>query len=222
MPFVASIAEDRKNNGLAPCSGPMVSGTWDRFGYDVRKNYCRMCPFRFMLQPNCSLDFLTIGEVDPFKEELASLLSWMSQEDPGWGQFNGCVHETDYAYHLIGYKCPSPKGVVEEFLKSCLDVTMSEGFWKEWNYVMVEGWQGKPARKKIISGPMRSAVEKIFNNVTEPNTYTKKRLYHLYAAAALLQDAAYERGFRHIQATFGSLTEACRRAVTANASLDIS
>lgn len=223
MPFTASLGDDRKENGFSACATMIRQKIWDQQPWDVRKHYCLECPFRFTFQGSCSLDFLTVGDTDQFKEEVAACLSWIVENDPvSWTLLNGCVHEVEHAYRRLGRSAPpSPKAVVGGFLETCANLRRDDGFWKDWNYTYVEGFEGKPALKKDLPDPWKEYVEKIMLNLLEPVTYSGHRLLHLYAASSVFEDIAGDRGLPRAHQTFRLIVEACRKAVSARASLEI-
>lgn len=222
MPFTASLGNDRWRNGLAPCAPLIPKGFWDSQPWELRKEYCRVCPYRFAHRPSCSVDFMSVGETDQFKTELALALAWISDHDADWSDMEMAVNEVDFAYYYIGLETPSPMKVMASFIESCANVQPDEKFWKDWNYRGVEQLDGKPALKLQITGPMKSDVNKIALNVIEPQTYSGKRLLHLYAAAAVLEDLSVFMRLKTLERICGSLVETCRRAVMANSTVEIS
>lgn len=220
MPFTASLSDDRFRNPMAGCAGLAEHRLWHQQPLEIRKRYCLPCPFRFLKQPSCSLDFLTVGETTALKGQLSDCINMFLHANHPWSHFNGSVHEVELAYHYLGLATPRPRAVLERFLSSCLDVQRDAAFWKEWNYHFVEGCDARPVRAD--TGPTKGVVGKIVDNLTEPSTYKGKRLYHLFAASAVLEDAAGQGRLEVAQAAFGALLESCRRALMANAALEVS
>lgn len=221
MPFTISVGGDRGRNGLAPCAPLIPNGVWDAQPLDIKQQYCRCCPFRFTARPSCNLDFMTVSDTDNLKQELAIALAWTASDDADWPALNGCIYEVDFAYHYLGLEVPSPKSVMTAFIKSCAKITPDEKFWKDWNYRWVEHNEGKPALKTTVAADVRDDVDKITLNIIEPQVYAGKRLMHLHAATALLSDIAASLDLFVLKDICSNFVEACRRAISANASLEI-
>jgi hypothetical protein len=221
MPFTVSIGDDRGRNGLAPCAPLIPNGIWDDQPWEVKKEHCKACPFRFTGRPSCNLDFMTVSDTDPFKQELATSLAWVAARSAGWPALNGSIYEVDFAYYYLGLEVPPPKGVMSAFIQQCAMVVPNEKFWKEWNYRWVEHKEGKPAFRVEVTADVKDDVDKITLNIIEPQKYASKRLLHLYAASALLQDIADSLKLPVLEDVTRNLVEACRRAIMANASLEI-
>lgn len=222
MPFTVSLGNNRWRNGLAPCAPFIPNGIWNNQPWEIRKEHCRACPYRFPHRPSCSMDFMGVGDTDTLKIQVAQALSWVASVDPDWSEMDKSVYEADLAYFYIGLKTPSPKAVLSAFIGSCANVEPDEQFWKDWNYHGVEHKDGKPALKLKIPGPMKEEVDKIVLNVIEPQSYSGKRLYHLYAAAAVLWEIGKLLDLKTMIEIYGHLVEACRRAIMANSTVDIS
>lgn len=223
MPFSASLGQDRKNTGLAPCAPMISNGLWDKHPMEVQRQYCRACPYRFSRRPSCSFDFMTISNMDKFQVELAEVLIWISKKDPPWKEFDGSVYEVELAYHYLGFATPRPKEVVKKFIHLALTWTRDDSeFWKKFNYDMVEGHGASPTHTTRIPPEIKPVVDQIVKNVTEFAAYKASRLYHLYAACCIFSDAAYLLGLDGLDQIMTKLSEAGRRAMMANASLEIS
>ncbi len=221
MPFTVALGPDRGGNGLAPCAPLLPKGLWDAQPWELRKEYCRVCPFRFSHRPSCNVDLLNIGQTDALKAELSLALGRIASTEMDWSGLNRSVHEVELAYHYLGLVVPSPKQVLSAFIGSCANVEPDDQFWKEWNYFGVEQRGASPVKLKI-TGPMREEVNKLTLNVIEPQRYKGKRLLHLYAASAVLEEVADILAFHTLHGVYRILVEACRRALTANATLEVS
>lgn len=221
MPFTISLGDDRGRNGLAPCAPLIPKGVWDDQPWEVKKEHCKVCPFRFNHRPSCNVDFMTVSDTDPFKQELATALAWIAANDASWSSFNGSVYEVELAYHYIGLATPPPKEVISAFIQSCAMITPDEKFWKDWNYRWVEHKEARPGLRVQVTPSVKKDVDKITLNVIEPQKYGGKRLFHLYAAVAVLHDIANHLGLMILKETATSLVEACRRALMANSTLEI-
>lgn len=199
------------------------SGIWEKHPMEVQRQYCRACPYRFNRRPSCSFDFMTISQMDSFQVELADSLLWISNKDPGWKDFDGSIYEVELAYHYLGLKTPRPKEVIKEFIHQALEWNESDSeFWKKFNYEIVEGFSARPTHRSEIPPEIKPVVDKIVRNVTECAVYKARRLYHLYAACCVFSDVAYSLGYDALDQIMTKLTEAGRRAMMANASLEIS
>ena len=221
MPFTVALGNDRGRNGLAPCAPLIPKGFWNSQPWEVRKEYCKVCAFRFTHRPSCNSDFMSVGDTDALKSELAFALGQIAANEVDWAGLDRAVHEVELAYYYLGLEMPGPKQVLSAFIASCANVEPDEQFWKEWNYRGVEQKGGKPVRMRT-SGPLGEEVNKIALNVIEPQTYSGKRLLHLYAAAAIFEEVGGFLELKTLHEVYGSLMEACRRAVTANATLEVS
>jgi hypothetical protein len=164
---------------------------------------------------------MTVSDTDPFKQELATSLAWVAARGAAWSALNGAVYEVDFAYYYLGLETPTPKGVMSDFIQQCAMIVPNENFWKEWNYRWVEHKEGKPAFRVAVTADVKDDVDKITLNIIEPQKYSGKRLLHLYAASALLQDISTSLRLAVLEDVARNLVEACRRAITANASLEI-
>lgn len=220
MPFTASLDDDRKHNGLAACAGLLACGLWDNLPWEARRKHCRTCMLRFMKQPSCSLDFLTMGNTGQLKGEIAQCLAWASELAPEWTSLSGCVHEVELAYDRLGWDAQNPAVVLEDFMRIVAGTAHDEVLWKDWN-IYVEQYAGKPARADIPE-QMRSAVEEIVAALTIPCKFSGEKLLVLYAASAVFEDAATQIKLPMLKQTFGHLLEASRKAVMASASLEVS
>jgi len=221
MPFTASLGDDRKGNGLAACAGLLASGLWGSMPWEARRQQCRMCMLRFMKQPSCSLDFLTIGDTGRLKLEIAECLAWVAECTPSWTSFNGCVHEVELVYARLGHDAvPPPSQVLEDFMKVCAGAASDEVLWKDWN-IYVEQFEGRPQRAEVPVA-MKPAVDGIVDMLTSAARLNGRALFFLYAASSVFEDAATHLGLPTLKQTFGHLLEASRKAVAANASLEVS
>jgi hypothetical protein len=221
MPFTVSIGDDRGRNGLAPCAPLIANELWDKQPWEVKKEHCKACPFRFTGRPSCNLDFMTVSDTDTFKRDIATALAWTAANGANWPSLNGSIYEVDFAYYYLGLEIPSPKKVMSLFIESCAFVTPNEKFWKGWNYRWVEHKEGKPALRIEVTADVKEDVDKIALNIIEPQKYSGKRLLHLYAASAVLLDIADSIGLKTLGEISRNLLESSRRAITANASLEI-
>lgn len=221
MAFTVTLSKDRAKNGLAPCSSVIESGMWDDQPWEVKLQYCRACPFRFAYQPTCNLDLLTFSEVEEFKHDLSIALSWI-QSDPGNRFFDRTYREIEQAYHLIASPVPNPKKIIHDFLVDYPhpDKKIAEAFRAEWNTI-VEGYEGKPFR---IEGAedTKGVAGRIIESWMNPIKYSGRSLYRLYAAFSVLEAASEFLNLPRLLEASKRLVEACRRAVTAHASLEIS
>lgn len=228
MPITASLSDDRAKSPLAFCGELLEFKAWHNKPWVFRKDWCAKCPLRFNRQASCSLDVITIGEIGDLKNDLQECLRYLAT-NPGWEHFDGSIHETGYAYRKLKLEVPTPKLVIERFFQSCVEIKKDDEFWKEWNYQMVEGFEARPV-KDDGQGPMHAAAHKLITNLTEPITYSGERLYLLHAASSIFEDAAElmvewddcGNVAGVLPKAFGSIAEACRRAMMAGASLEIS
>lgn len=221
MPFTVGLGPDRGRNGLAPCAPLLHKGFWGSQPWDIRKIYCRTCPYRFNHRPSCNTDFLNVGQTDLLKSELSLAMGRIASTEMDWAGLPRAVHEVELAYYYIGLEMPGPKQVLSAFIGSCANVEPDEQFWKEWNYFGVEQRGANPVKLKI-TGPMKEEVNKLTLNVIEPQRYQGKRLLHLYAASAVLEEVSAILSLPTLHEVYSTMVEACRRAVTANASLEVS
>lgn len=222
MPFTASLGQDRAASANALC-GPLIKGgTWDATSWSARSRYCRSCSHRFKNRPSCSVDFMSISDTDPLTIDLANALVYIAEQDPDWREFGGVIYEADYAYSQMNARLPKPKKVVEDFIESCVDREVDKEFWKRWNHVGVEGFEGKPAlRVTWLQPEVKGAVEKIMKNIVEPATLGGVRLRHFYAAMAILNEVASTSDCETMDVVTEILLDACRAALTAGCSLEI-
>lgn len=223
MPFTAHLSEDRQHNATAQCAHLMRVGTWDTLTWEARMARCRCCALRFHFQPTCSLDFMQIGDTDDLKHSLGEFIDYIST-DPSWSDFPGAAHEVEYAYSHLGdvEHGRRPSDVFEDFVKCCVAVDKDDEFWKQWNYIMVEGFEGEPVHGDVITGPASKIVKKIVDNMLEPTTYWGERLYKFHAAASMILEFGIEQERPSIAGPFRLLTEATRKAIVSSASLKIS
>ena len=223
MPFSASLAADRRNGILALC-GPLIpGGIWEGMPWERQQKYCKACQYRFNRRPSCSFDFMTISQMDSFQVELGEVLLWVSDRDPSWKEFDGSVYEVELAYHFLGHETPRPKEAVKEFINHALTWQESDGeFWKKFNYDMVEGHDARPTHRTVIAPEIKPVVDQIVKNVTECSVFRGSRLHHLYAACCIFSDVAYLLGYDVLDQIMVKLAEAGRRAMMANATLEIS
>ncbi len=220
MPFTASLDDDRKHNGLASCAGLLSAGLWQSLPWDVRRRHCQTCLLRFSKQPSCSLDFLTMGNVGQLKLEIAQCLAWVSEMTPEWTSLDGSVHEVELAYSRLGWEFQDPACVLDDFMRVVAGTSPDEALWKDWN-IYVEQYEGKPARAEVPE-QMKVAVEEIVAALTTPSKFSGEKLLVLYAASAVLEDVATQVNLPTLKQTFAHLLEASRKAVMANASLEVS
>lgn len=223
MPFTAGLSEDRQHNAMAQCAHLMRVGTWDTLTWEARMAKCRGCAFRFHFQPTCSLDFMQIGDTDDMKHALGEFIDYIST-DPPWSDFPGAAHEVEYAYRQLGEDNLQrrPGEAFEDFVKCCVAVDVDSDFWKQWNYIMVEGYEGEVVHRDMPEGPASKIVKKIVDNLLEPTTYWGERLYKLHAAASMILEFGIEQERPSIGTPFRLLVEATRKAIVSSASLKIS
>lgn len=226
MPFTIGLRDDRGRNGLAPCAPMIHNGFWDSQPWEVRKEYCRTCYYRFLHQPTCNMDFMKVGDTEPFKAQVQRALGWIASEDPDWTVLESALYEADFAYYYIGLETPRPRQVISAFMGTCAKIQPDEQFWKAWNYRGGEQHGGRMVSWGVTDA-MKKDVTTIVLNVTEPQTYVSKRLLHLYAAAAVFWEIGKileeeGRAMDVLIEVCANLVEACRRAVMANSSLEIS
>jgi hypothetical protein len=177
-----------------------------------------------MHQPSCSLDFLTFSDIEEIKKELACSLKWLSS-DPPWDVLNGAQFEADLAYHLIGRNTPKPKDIIQEFVEKFLVSVPGtvEEFRKMWNYA-VEAFEGKTFVVNTATGgaEFSDPAKEILAFWMTPRSFLGPSLYHFYAAVSILEDAASNLDMVQLKDCMSLLVEASRRAVTAQASLEVS
>lgn len=223
MPFTAELADDRQHNALAQCAHLMRTHAWETLPWEAQVAKCRTCILRFAFNPTCSLDFMQIGDTDGLRHGLGEFIDYIST-DPPWTSLPKAGHEVEYAYSQLGELTLErrPSEAFEDFVKSCITVNVDEDFWKQWNYIMVEGYEGEPVHGDVVSGPASMIVKKIVDNLLEPTTYWGERLYKLHAAASMILEFGVEQERPSIADPFRLLTEATRKAIASSASLKIS
>lgn len=165
---------------------------------------------------------MQIGDTDGLKHSLGEFIDYIST-DPPWSDFPGAAHEVEFAYVQIGKPPPQePSEVFGDFIKSCISIDKDDEFWKQWNYIMVEGYEGEMVHGDVVTGPASKIVFKIVENLLEPTTYWGERLYRFHAAASLILEFGVEQERPSIANPFRLLTEATRKAIVSSASLKIS
>jgi hypothetical protein len=198
----------------------MRIGVWEGLSWDSQMSKCLGCHLRFRMNPTCSLDFMTIGDTDAVERGLGEFLDY-ALTDPPWSDLPTAVHEVRLSYSMVGAEVPTPMVAMQDFLESCIVVDIDSDFWKQWNYLMVEGFDAKPVRG-APKGDLSPIIKKIMENLLEPTTYWGERLFYLHSAASIILNFGINEERPSLTAPFGQLTEATRKAIDAVASLKIS
>lgn len=213
MPFTASLGEDRKNNSLAACAHAMRGGVWELLSTQAQAATCLTCPFRFEGRPSCSLDFMNVAQTDELREQIRAMIEDIFSFNAGWSHYPSAVHEASMVYWKLGRPLPPPPVVVSDFLGACLSVKQDEDFWKTWNYVLVEGFEGKPVNvgTQEKEDTIAESANKIVSNLVEPTDYWGERLLLLHAFVALLASHYEESGIypRLLKATRNAIISTC-------------
>lgn len=214
MPFTAALGKDRARSDYALCGPAVENGIWEGMAVEDRRVYCLDCPLRFTREASCNTDFLSVSSLDEFARTFEEAILDIAKRGSSWDWFPSSIYEVESAYQRLGMQIPSPIKVVEGFLSSCLDLPQDDDFWRDWNYTYVEQYAAKPVRQA------HAGLKKALKNLVGPNTFKGDRLLHLYALSALFEDVDSITS-THFLGVFGRLTEACRKAVQANASLEV-
>jgi hypothetical protein len=164
---------------------------------------------------------MTVSDTDTFKKDISTALAWTAANGANWPSLNGSIYEVEFAYYYLGLEVPSPKKVMSLFIESCAFISPNEKFWKVWNYRWVEHKEGRPALRSNVAKDNKDDVDKIILNIIEPQKYSGKRLLHLLAASAVLLDIADSLSLSALKEISRNLLESSKRAITANASLEI-
>lgn len=215
MPFTANLAEDRGGCPTACCRGPMALGTWESMSWEERRHYCGRCPLRFSGEYSCSLDFLTIGDLNRFKEEASEIVGWVLCSGPTWVTLESSLPELDFAFRAHPPAPKTPKEVVEDFIASRVPPAQDPKFWRDWNRA-VEYFGGN-----LVSKAIDPLGEHLAALLTTTATYAQRPLSLLYSASCVLGASADYLSHRFASNVFRALSEAGRKAIDANATLEV-